>query len=121
MNCQVLKQQPGVCKGYIFPVKPIYCDYAKLLERINSEEGSEYYFGIHIDDLGDGRVGLHVPLSELADFARRNGASTIDDYAAFINEYSSLDFSYKPSEWRQQFVNGSVDIKAPQFAAVLTF
>lgn len=121
MNCQILKQpeQPKVCKGYIFPVKPY--GYEKLLERINSKEGAEYYFGIHIDDLGNGRVGLHIPLSELADFARRNGPSSIGDYAGFVNEYSSLDFSYKPSEWNQQFINGSIDIKAPQFAAILTF
>jgi hypothetical protein len=121
MNVTTLQQpkQPQRCKGYIFPVKPY--GYEKLLERINSEKGSEYYFGIHIDDLGNGRVGLHIPLSELADFARRNGASTIDDYAGFVNEYASLDFSYKPSEWRQQFVNGSVDIKSPQFAAILSF
>lgn len=107
------------CKGYILPVKPY--GYDKLIQRINNDKGSEYYFGIHIDDLGNGRVGLHIPLSELADFSARNNTIKIDDYANFVNEYSFIDFSYIPREWYEIINKGSIEISAPQWAAIIPF
>lgn len=121
MNCQVLQQpkQPQRCKGYVLPVKPY--GYDKLIQRIKSDEGSEYYFGIHIDDLGNGRVGLHIPLSELADFSTRHNTTKVNDYADFVNEYASLDFSYTPREWYETMSKGAIEICAPQWAAILSF
>ena len=121
MNCQILQQpkQPQRCKCYVLPVKPY--GYDKLIERINSDKGSEYHFGIHIDDLGNGRVGLHIPLSELANFSARHNTTKVTDYADFVNEYASIDFSYTPREWYEILAKGAIEICAPQWAAILNF
>lgn len=107
------------CKGYILPVKPY--GYDKLIQRIKSDNGSEYHFGIHIDDLGDNRVGLHIPLSEIVAFSTRHNTNNVNDIASFINEYISIDFSYTPREWYEIMIKGAVEISAPQWAAIIQF
>ena len=107
------------CKGYILPIKPY--GYDKLIQRISDDKGSEYYFGVHIDDLGNGRVGLHIPLSELVEFSIRHNTKNVNDYATYVNEYVSIDFSYTPREWYDTINKGVVEISAPQWAAFIQF
>lgn len=115
MNVTILKQT----KGFVLPVKPV--GYEGLIRRIEREGGSEYSFGVHIDVLGNGRVGLHIPVKELIEFSARNNTDDVRDYARFVNEYISLDFSYVPSEWYEIMLKGAVEIYAPQWAAIVSF
>lgn len=108
-----------ICKGFVLPVKPI--GYKSLVKQIERDGGSEYKFGVHIEDLGDGRVEMHIPTKELIEFSARLNTTDVRDYARFINEYTSVDFSYVPSEWYEIMLKGEIEIYAPQWAAIVSF
>lgn len=116
MNTTILNTKKT--KGFVLPVKPV--GYESLVRRIKKDMNSEYSFGVHIEDLGNGRVGLHIPIRELIEFSARLNTTDVREYARFVNEYTSLDFSYVPSEWYEIMLKGEIEIYAPQWAAVIS-